>query len=300
MTMALSPQDRPVSDCRPPLASPSRPRYALPPGACDTHCHVFGPVDVFPYAEGRSYTPPDAPQSRLAALHAHLGIRRAVVVQANCHGADHAALLDALARSEGRYRGVALLGADATPASVRALHDAGVRGARFNFVPHLGGAPDPAVFDHVVGLIAPLGWHLCLHLDGAQLPGLLPRLRALPLPFVIDHMGRVRASRRAGRAGLSRAAGPGGPAGRLGEGVGPGPHRRGQAVPFAEGIPFVRALVEAMPERTLWGTDWPHPNVRGDMPDDGELCDAFFLACPDDEARRQVLVHNPARLYGFP
>lgn len=110
MTMALSPQDRPVSDCRPPLASPSRPRYALPPGACDTHCHVFGPADVFPYAEGRSYTPPDAPQSRLAALHAHLGIRRAVVVQANCHGADHAALLDALARSEGRYRGVALLG----------------------------------------------------------------------------------------------------------------------------------------------------------------------------------------------
>ena len=109
-----------------------------------------------------------------------------------CHGADHAALLDALARSEGRYRGVALLGADATPASVRALHDAGVRGARFNFVPHLGGAPDPAVFDHVVGLIAPLGWHLCLHLDGAQLPA-AAALRALPLPFVIDHMGRVRA-----------------------------------------------------------------------------------------------------------
>ena len=123
------------------------------------------------------HTPPDAPQSRLAALHAHLGIRRAVVVQANCHGADHAALLDALARSEGRYRGVALLGADATPASVRALHDAGVRGARFNFVPHLGGAPDPAVFDHVVGLIAPLGWHLCLHLDGAQLPAAAARAR---------------------------------------------------------------------------------------------------------------------------
>lgn len=299
MTMALSPQDRPVSDCRPPLASPSRPRYALPPGACDTHCHVFGPADVFPYAEGRSYTPPDAPQSRLAALHAHLGIRRAVVVQANCHGADHAALLDALARSEGRYRGVALLGADATPASVRALNDAGVRGARFNFVPHLGGAPDPAVFDHVVGLIAPLGWHLCLHLDGAQLPGLLPRLRALPLPFVIDHMGRVRAAdgldAPAFRALLGLADLPGAWVKVSGlDRIGAG--RR----PFAEGIPFVRALVEAMPERTLWGTDWPHPNVRGDMPDDGELCDAFFLACPDDEARRQVLVHNPARLYGFP
>ena len=166
-------------------------------------------------------------------------------------------------------------------------------------MPHLGGAPDPAVFDHVVGLIAPLGWHLCLHLDGAQLPGLLPRLRALPLPFVIDHMGRVRAAdgldAPAFRALLGLADLPGAWVKVSGlDRIGAG--RR----PFAEGIPFVRALVEAMPERTLWGTDWPHPNVRGDMPDDGELCDAFFLACPDDEARRQVLVHNPARLYGFP
>ena len=185
------------------------------------------------------------------------------------------------------------------PASVRALHDAGVRGARFNFVPHLGGAPDPAVFDHVVGLIAPLGWHLCLHLDGAQLPGLLPRLRALPLPFVIDHMGRVRAAdgldAPAFRALLDLADLPGAWVKVSGlDRIGAG--RR----PFAEGIPFVRALVEAMPERTLWGTDWPHPSACGDMPDDGELCDAFFLACPEDEARRQVLVHNPARLYGFP
>nr|WP_301342043.1 amidohydrolase family protein [Achromobacter mucicolens] len=270
----------------------------MPPGACDAHCHIFGPDDVFPYAQGRSYTPPDAPYASMAALHAHLGIERAVVVQANCHGSDHRALLDALARSAGRYRGVALLGADATAASVKALHEGGVRAARFNFVPHLGGAPDPAVFDHVVALIAPLGWHLCLHVDGAMLPELLPRLLALPVPFVVDHMGRLKASdgldSPAMRAllsladvdaawvkvsGIDRIA-----AGRR---------------PFAEGIPFVRTLVQAMPDRTLWGTDWPHPNVAGDMPDDGELVDTFFEACPDAGLRQRVLVDNPARLYGF-
>lgn len=287
-----------MPDCRPPLETPSRPRHGLPPGACDAHCHVFGPADRFPYAEGRAYTPPDAPFEKLAALHARLGVERAVIVQANCHGADHAALLDALARGQGRYRGVALLGADATSGGVRALHEAGVRAARFNFVPHLGGAPEAAVFDHVVSLIAPLGWHLCLHVDGAMLPGLLPRLRALPLPFVVDHMGRVRAaegvSAPAFRALLDLAAVPQAwvkvsGIDRIASG------RR----PYAEGLPFLRALVEALPGRTLWGTDWPHPNVSGDMPDDGELADLFFQSCPDAGLRRRVLVDNPARLYGF-
>lgn len=296
--MALSMQEVPVPDCRPPLASPSRPRHALPPGACDAHCHVFGPGDVFPYAEGRSYTPPDASFTSMAALHAHLGIGRAVVVQANCHGSDHRALLDALARSEGRYRGVALLGADATAASVKALHEGGVRAARFNFVPHLGGAPEPAVFDHVVKLIAPLGWHLCLHVDGAMLPELLPRLLTLPVPFVVDHMGRLKAAdgldSPAMRALLSLAD-----VGQAWVKVSGIDRIAAGRRPFAEGIPFVRALVEALPDRTLWGTDWPHPNVAGDMPDDGELVDTFFEACPDAGLRQRVLVDNPARLYGF-
>lgn len=270
----------------------------MPPGACDAHCHVFGPAATFPYAEGRSYTPPDAPYAALAALHGRLGVERAVVVQANCHGSDHRALLHALAASGGRYRGVALLGADATGADVRRLHEAGVRAARFNFVPHLGGAPDPAVFERVVALIAPFGWHLCLHLDGAMLPELLPGLAALPVPFVIDHMGRLKAGdgldAPAMRALLGLAAVPGAwvkvsGIDRIASG------RR----PFEEGLPFVRALAQALPERCLWGTDWPHPNVSGDMPDDGELADLLFEACPDAGLRQQILVDNPARLYGF-
>lgn len=287
-----------LPDCRPPLAEPSVPRRRLPEGACDAHCHVFGPADRFAYAQGRAYTPPDAPYEKLSALHARLGVDRAVIVQANCHGHDHAALLDAVARGQGRYRGVALLPPQADAALIRTLHEGGVRGARFNFVPHLGAPPPIDVFDRIVALVAALGWHVCLHVDGAAIGELLPRLARLPVPFVVDHMGRVRARDRldapAFRSLLGLAHVPGAwvkvsGMDRIGDG------KR----PFRESLPFVRALVEAMPQRTLWGTDWPHPNVAGEMPDDGELVDAFFEACPDQALQRQVLVENPARLYGF-
>lgn len=288
-----------MADCPPPLAHPSPPRHRLPPGACDSHCHVFGPAERHPYAPGRAYTPPDAPREMLAALHAHVGAERAVVVQANCHGHDHAALLDALAHSGGRYRGVALLPADVSAQQIQALHTGGVRAVRFNFVPHLGAPPKAQIVERIAAMVAPLGWHLCLHVDGAMLGELLPWLVRLPLPFVIDHMGRIRArdgldapAFRAllGLASVETAWVKVSGIDRIGNG------RR----PFHEGVPFVRALVEALPGRTLWGTDWPHPNVAGDMPDDGELVDAFFAACPDPVLRQQVLVDNPARLYGFP
>lgn len=288
-----------MKTCAPPRVAPSRPRQALPPGSCDSHCHVFGPDARFPYAASRSYTPPDAPYERLAALHAHVGASRAVVVQANCHGDDHSALLDALARSEGRYRGVGLLGANATDAQVGSLHDAGMRGVRFNFVPHLGGAPDPRVFDRIVDLVAPYGWHVALHLDGADLTEHLDRFARLPVPFVIDHMARIKAERGLQDPGFQnllrlkqveqawvKVSG----VDRISDG------KR----PFVIGVPFVAALVQAMPERLVWGTDWPHPNVAGDMPDDGELVDAFFTACPDPQVRQQILVDNPQHLFDFP
>jgi 2-pyrone-4,6-dicarboxylate lactonase len=284
--------------CPPPLLHPSAPHYALPAKACDSHCHVFGPADRFPYAEGRSYTPPDAPFSRLAALHAHVGATRAVVVQASCHGADHSALLDTLARSEGRYRGVALLNAAVTNAEIGALHDAGVRGARFNFVPHLGGAPQPEVFDRIVDMVAPYGWHIALHLDANDLTEHLDRFVRLPMPFVIDHMARIRAERGLQDPAFVNLL-------RLREvsqawvKVSGSDRISCSKRPFADALPFVRALIEAIPSRLVWGSDWPHPNVAGDMPDDGELVDAFFTACPDPQVRQQILVDNPARLFGF-
>ncbi|OZI74996.1 amidohydrolase family protein [Bordetella genomosp. 12] len=287
-----------MPDCLPPLEHPRRPSQALPPGAWDTHCHVFGPPERFPYAEGRSYTPPDAPFERLAALHRHIGVKHAVVVQAACHGADHRALLDALAQSQGRYRGVAVIAPDIPQAELLAMHAAGVRGARLNFVPHLGTPPDAATVLALADRIAPLGWHLCLHVDGASLPGLLPLLKRLPLPYVVDHMGRVQAARGlddpAFRGLLSLAAEPAAwvkisGIDRISQG------KR----PFHDGLPFMRALADAMPQRLLWGSDWPHPNVRGDMPDDGEVVDALFLAVPDAALRHRILVDNPAQLYEF-
>jgi predicted TIM-barrel fold metal-dependent hydrolase len=280
------------------LDQPSRPRNTLPEGTCDSHCHIFGPAERFPYAPGRSYTPPDAPFEKLAALHRHLGINRAVIVQAACHGTDHSAMLDAIARSEGRYRGVALLKADITDEQIMALHAGGVRAARFNFVARLGTPPTVDTLDAIVERIKPLGWHVCIHVDRAALVAWLPYFRKLPVPFVVDHMGRIEAGNGLrdpaflallGLSKLENAWVKVSGIDRISMG------KR----PFSEGLPFIRELVSAMPDKTLWGTDWPHPNVAGDMPDDGELVDAFFDACPDEALRRRVLVDNPARLYGF-
>ena len=139
----------------------------MPPQACDAHCHVFGPGATFPYAPDRTYTPPDAPKQSLAALQSILGIERAVIVQASCHGTDNAAMLDCIASDPRRYRGVAILDASFTETDYVALHEGGIRGARFNFVEHLGGRPDMRVFHQVIQRIRPLGWHLVVHLDAA-------------------------------------------------------------------------------------------------------------------------------------
>ncbi|MGH9233703.1 MAG: amidohydrolase family protein [Acidimicrobiales bacterium] len=281
----------------PPHPDPHPPRALTPPaGACDAHCHVFGPADRFPFAPDRSYTPPDAGADDLARLQGRLGLSRAVLVQASCHGTDNAAMVDALRRSGGRYAGVAMVDESFTADDLGALHEAGVRGTRFNFVAHLGGAPDLDRFDRIVTRVAPLGWHVVLHFDAADLPihaGLLDRM---PCPYVIDHMARVDAT-----AGLDQApfrallrlladercwvkvSG----AERLTAGGGP---------PYDDVVPYARALIAAAPDRILWGTDWPHPNVR-QMPDDGDLLDLLADFAPDPATRDRILVDNPARLY---
>ncbi|MGO8918798.1 MAG: amidohydrolase family protein [Stellaceae bacterium] len=285
-----------MKSCAAPDPDTRRPRFVPPPHSCDAHCHVFGPAAVFPYAPERSYTPPDAPKQSLAALHRLLGIERAVIVQASCHGRDNRAMLDAVAASPDRHRGIAMLADDVSEADLAALHAGGVRGVRFNFVRHLGGAPDPRVFRRVIERIEPLGWHVILHLDAADILELGGLLRGLRLAFVIDHMRRVNAAdglaqppfrallelmalgtcwvKLCGAERIS-AAGP----------------------PFHDAIPFAAALLAAAPDRVLWGTDWPHPNIARHMPNDGDLVDLLPLIAPDAAMRQKLLVDNPQLLY---
>jgi len=287
-----------MKSCLPPDPNPVKPSHALPALACDAHCHVFGPAERFPYAADRSYTPPDAPFESLAALHDHLGLARGVIVQASCHGTDNTAMLHAIARGNGRYRGVAIVDATVTDDHLKALGEAGVRGVRFNFVAHLGGAPDLEVFHRVLRRIEALGWHVVLHLDAQDIVKYADLIAQIRVPFLLDHMGRVRAE-----AGLDQE-----PFRQLlelmrnplawvkvcgSERVSAG--RR----PFDDALPFARALMHAAPDRVLWGTDWPHPNISKDMPNDGELVDLLFRICDDPALLHKILVENPERLYDF-
>ncbi|AUZ58036.1 2-pyrone-4,6-dicarboxylic acid hydrolase [Pseudomonas sp. XWY-1] len=258
---------------------------------------MFGPAKDFPYSEDRSYTPPDASFSQLLDLHDHLGFDRGVIVQASCHGTDNTAMLDAIGRSAGRYRGVAIISGTETDRQLAEMDAGGVRGVRFNFVAHLGGAPDLEVFDRALERIEQFGWHVVLHLDAQDIVTYADRLERIKVPFVIDHMGRVKAQDGLDQApfralvelmenplawvkvcGAERVS-----AGRK---------------PFDDAIPFAMALIETAPERVLWGTDWPHPNISKDMPNDGGLVDLMHRFCPDDSTRRKLLIENPLKLYG--
>jgi 2-pyrone-4,6-dicarboxylate lactonase len=271
--------------------------FKPPPLACDAHCHVFGPASKFPYDPKAAYTPQDAPFEQLQALHRKLGLERAVIVHASCHGADMRATLDAIARSGGRYRGTAIIDESVSEKHFRRMHDGGIRGVRFNFVKHLGGRPDMGFFKKTVERLDAMGWHLILHLDAQDLPELQSVFKTLPVPFVIDHMGRVKAG-----DGLEQP-----PFKVLLEAMKNdkcwvkicGSERvSSKGPPFTDAAPFAQALVKAAPERILWGTDWPHPNVKW-MPDDAALVDLFPLLVPDAALQKKILVDNPARLYGF-
>lgn len=272
-----------------------KPRYKLPPGSCDTHCHVFGPAAKFPYAPARRYTPQDAPKEALAALHARLGVERAVIVQASCHGTDNRAMLDAIASAPDRYRGIAIVDDSFTDSDFAILHRGGVRGVRFNFVRHLGGAPEPAVFHRVLERISGYRWHVVLHLDARDIIPLSDMIRHLPVPFVIDHMGR-----------MDSAAGVDQPAFRALIELAKtercwikvcGAERIAKP-PYAAAVPFARALVEAAPGRVLWGTDFPHPNLDHKA-DEATLIDLIPMFAATAERRQRLLVGNPALLYGF-
>lgn len=286
-----------MKTCLAPDANPVKPKQLLPDGSWDAHCHVFGPAAEFPFADDRSYTPPDAAFETLRGLHDHLGFTRGVIVQASCHGTDNRAMLDAIVRSEGRYRGVAIVDGSESDEQLAEMDAGGVRGVRFNFVAHLGGAPDLDVFDRTVDRLADFEWHVVLHLDAQDILTYADRLARIPVPFIIDHMGRVKAQEGIEQPAFQalqqlmenplawvKVCG----AERVSVG------RR----PFNDAVPFAERLIQIAPERVLWGTDWPHPNITKDMPNDGELVDLMFDFCTDPQLRQKLLVDNPMKLYG--
>ncbi|WP_108645351.1 amidohydrolase family protein [Polynucleobacter rarus] len=284
---------------------PSKPKFQLPAGSVDSHCHVFGPGHLFPYAPERKYTPCDASKDQLFALRDHLGFSKNVIVQATCHGADNSALVDALLHSADKARGVATVKRNVTDEQLQALHDAGVRGVRFNFVKRLVDFTPKEELLEIANRIKALGWHIVIYFEAVDLPELWDFFTALPTIVVVDHMGRPDVSQPVDGPEFSlfiklmtehsniwskvtcpERLSVKGPKALNGE-----PH------PYQDVIPFAKKIVELFPDRVLTGTDWPHPNLKDHMPDDGLLVDWIPNIAPTQELQQKLLVDNPNRLY---
>lgn len=284
--------------CMPPDNNTRTPLYQAPPKSCDAHCHVFGPHEIFPYSDKASYWPPDADKQALKRLHDKLGIERAVLVQASCHGTDNRAMLDAIKSSNGAYRGVCIANDSFSENDFQDLHDGGVRGVRFNFVKHLGGAPNLDSMKTVLQRVKPLGWHLVIHVNAEDVISYADFFDALDLEIVVDHMGRVPTTEGVGQQAYKilldrmhrdnwwmKVCGS--------ERISMGP-------PFYDAVPFAQGFIEIAPDRILWGTDYPHPNIKKHMPNDADLLDLVPLIARDPAIQKKIMVDNPARLYGFP
>lgn len=268
--------------------------FRPPPGAWDCHCHVIGPQALFPFAPERTYTPDDAPADQVMSLHRALGLEHAVLVQPAAHGADHAALLDALGRSAGRYRGVMLVDDDAADLPVFDLQRRGIRGVRYNLMPHLGAMPDLAKVRAVASFVGPAGWHICLHLTSADLHRVDDWLD-LGLPLVIDHMARLDLASGTAERDLQRLiealSHP-----RLFIKLSAADRLSQEGPPYRDGVAIARRLFEAAPQKCLWGTDFPHPN-HPSVPDDHTLMDLVHLIAPTAADQHLLLVDNPLKLY---
>ena len=272
--------------------------YKAPHNACDAHCHIFGPHSTFPYSKKATYWPPDAPQNDLRTMHDKLNIQRAVLVQASCHGIDNSAMIDAIQKNPKRYKGVCIADDSFSIEDFKYLDENGVKGVRFNFVAHLGGAPDLKVMQSVIEKVTPLGWHLVIHVNAEDIIAYADFFAKFDLPIVVDHMGRVPTCKGVNQeayktllefmkksnwwvkiCGSERISSAG--------------------APFYDAIPYAQGLVAIAPDRVLWGTDYPHPNIKKHMPNDADLLDLIPLIAPSKELQQKILVDNPARLYGF-
>ena len=277
-------------------AGPSQPRYCPPAGAIDAHCHVFGPQAQCPFSAKAKYLPEDAGADMLFALRDHLGFARNVIVQASCHGTDNAATLDAIARSQGRARGVAVVDPAIGEDELHAMHAGGIRGIRFNFLKRLVDDAPKDKFIEVARRL-PAGWHVVIYFEADILDDMRSFIDAIPVPLVIDHMGRPDVTQ-----------GPDGPDMKAFRNLldqrddiwfkATCPDRLDPAGdPWNAFAAAVAPLVADYPGRALWGTDWPHPNMQDAIPDDGHLVDMIPRIAPTAQLQHQMLVDNPTALY---
>ena len=289
---------RVIPTIAPPDPNPKVPTFKLPPKSCDTHTHIFGPASRYPFAANRPYNAPEAPLEAFRALHEKIGVERCVIVNATIHGTDNRVVTDAIAQSNGAYRGIANVNDEMSDKDLEALDKGGIRGCRFAFLKRLGGVGDMNKFNRIVHRVAEIGWHVDVYFEPGTVGQFAPILRALPTSYVIDHMGTVQAAKGLDDpgfkalldlqasdekcwvkiTGLERASAGG--------------------KPFHDAVPFAKKLIENSPERVIWGTDWPHPNVKV-MPNDGEIVDLIPLYAPDAATQHKLLVDNPARLFKF-
>ena len=278
--------------------NPSKPKFKVPSGAVDAHCHVFGPATKFPFASTRKYTPCDASKEQLFELRDFLGFERSVIVQATCHGNNNDALEDALTYSNGMARGIASVDQDIDHKTLKRLDRAGVRGVRFNFVKRLVDNTPKDVFEKISGMIADYGWHIVVYVEAQDLAELVPFLLSLPTIVVFDHMARPDVTKGIGSKEFSLFL-------RLMENEKfwcktTCPERLSKNGPdknYSDIVPFMEMLAKDFSNRVLWGTDWPHPNMKSHMPDDGKLVDIIELFAPDMVTQQKLLVDNPMRLY---
>ena len=279
--------------------APSKPTFTPPPGAVDAHCHVFGPGDAFPYAPERKYTPCDAGKDKLYALRDFLGFSRNVVVQATCHGTDNRAMIDALVNADGKARGVATVKADIAAEELAEMHEAGVRGVRFNYVKRLVDPKPDAYYRGIIEKIAAFGWHIVVYFEAADLVEKWDFFTSLPTTVVVDHMGRPDVTKSADGPEFARFLEFMDRDNVWSKVTCPERLSRSGPPTYDDFVPFARKVVETYPDRVLWGTDWPHPNLNmvGHMPDDGALVNIIPRIAPTPELQRKLLIDNPTRLY---
>ena len=277
--------------------NPKKPNFQLPKGAVDAHCHVFGPSPEFPFAPERKYTPCNAGKDKLFELRDYLGFERNVIVQATCHGTDNSAMVDACRTAGDLARGVASVRADITANELGEMHEAGVRAVRFNFVKRLVDATPREVFLEIAGKIQEFGWSTVVYFEASDLADLQPFLQQLPGIIVVDHMGRPDVTKGVNHPDFQRFMDLMSGNENIWSKVTCPERLTVVGPPYEDVVPYYKAILQEFEDRVLWGTDWPHPNMKSHMPDDGALVDYIPQIAETSAQQQKLLVNNPMRLY---